>query len=96
MIIRQQSDNVTSAESIHESVNSLTAKHKNAQIELLESSMDDYPDADEVELLERGGRVAITTAATKLARDALVLMVVPHMDFNQDFLNRVRQGEIKN
>ncbi|KAJ0171574.1 hypothetical protein K1T71_013124 [Dendrolimus kikuchii] len=95
VIIRQQSDNVTSSNSIHESLGAIATKHKNTQIETLESSMDDFPDADEVELFERAGRVAITTAATKLARDALVLIVVPHMDYNQDFLNRVRMNTIQ-
>lgn len=95
VLIRQQSDNTTSADPIRDTLATLMGKHKNAQIEVLESTMDDYPDADEVELQERGGRVAIITAATKLTRDALVLMVVPHMDYNQDFLNRVRMNTIQ-
>lgn len=43
----------------------------------------------EPSLYERLGRRALRELGAALPPDALVLLAVPHLEFNQDFLNRV-------
>ncbi|CAB3244808.1 unnamed protein product [Arctia plantaginis] len=44
--------------------------------------------------LQRAQLAALDAALPLLARDALVLLTVPHAEFSQDFLNRVRMNTI--
>uniref|UniRef100_A0A2A4J776 Hexosyltransferase n=1 Tax=Heliothis virescens TaxID=7102 RepID=A0A2A4J776_HELVI len=74
----------------------LRQRHSGAQIHVLEAAgapgiSGDLP---EYEALLHSGAGAFSAAATHVSRDALMLLLVPHAEFNQDFLNRVRMNTI--
>ncbi|XP_063833830.1 uncharacterized protein LOC135082999 [Ostrinia nubilalis] len=46
------------------------------------------------EWAQRLQKVALSMALPRLSKDTLILLSVPHMEFNQDFLNRVRMNTI--
>ncbi|XP_028029489.1 chondroitin sulfate synthase 2 [Bombyx mandarina] len=79
-----------------ETVAALKSRHKDAQIEVVETSLESpsHEHASEVELLQEAQRAALALALQRVPRDSLVLLAVPHIDFNQDFLNRVRMNTI--
>ncbi|XP_047540017.1 chondroitin sulfate synthase 2 [Vanessa atalanta] len=78
-----------------EALRALGEKHRGAQLEVLLGARGPVEaDASEAELQQYAARVALTTAMPRLSRDALFLLSLPHMEFTEDFLNRVRMNTI--
>ncbi|CAH2097992.1 unnamed protein product [Euphydryas editha] len=50
--------------------------------------------ASESELQRYAARAALPTLLPHVSRDALLLLALPHMEFTEDFLNRVRMNTI--
>ncbi|CAG4952013.1 unnamed protein product [Parnassius apollo] len=80
---------------VRDAVRELAAKHRGADLDLMETELDVEREAagegegeSEDEVLASGQRLALRVALPRLPPDQLVLLGVPHMDFNQDFLNR--------
>lgn len=72
----------------------LRRRHAGAQLHVLQTSSGGAPPAlhEYGGLLQAGGR-AIDAAAPHVSRDALLLLLPPHAEFNQDFLNRVSAAD---
>ncbi|CAK1591374.1 unnamed protein product [Parnassius mnemosyne] len=85
---------------VRDAVRDLAAKHRGADLELMETELEEGESAEEgtaeseEEELAVAQRLALRVALPRLSQDQLVLLAVPHMDFNQDFLNRVRMNTI--
>ncbi|XP_059061296.1 LOW QUALITY PROTEIN: chondroitin sulfate synthase 2 [Achroia grisella] len=52
------------------------------------------PPGRDAERAARAATAALAAAGPRLPRRALLLLAAPHMDFNEDFLNRVRMNTI--
>lgn len=80
---------------LQEGIGALVTQH-HATAELVEArEVLDGAGADEAALYARAGHCAVRELGARLPADALVLIVVPHLEFNQDFLNRVRMNTIR-
>ena len=64
-------------------------QHASDQHEPGQHTPGQYAPRSDAELLAAAQRVALATALPRLAHDALVLLLDPRVDFNEDFLNRV-------
>ncbi|XP_052750880.1 chondroitin sulfate synthase 2 isoform X2 [Galleria mellonella] len=76
------------AAALRDAVAALAARHRGAQLDVLDAA----PAAAAGE--GRAAAAALAAARAHVPRDALLLLAVPHMDFNEDFLNRVRMNTI--
>ncbi|CAH2057531.1 unnamed protein product, partial [Iphiclides podalirius] len=86
-------------EPLREAVAALAEKHRGAQLELVEGELaaaaeETLEGESAEELLVRAQQLALERALPRAAPDQLVLLSAPHMEFNEDFLNRVRMNTI--
>lgn len=80
-----------------EALGALAERHPGAVLEVLQAASEALaagealpPDPSEAELQHYAARVALPTVLPRVSRDALLLLALPHMEFTEDFLNRVR------
>ncbi|KAM3956809.1 chondroitin polymerizing factor [Aphomia sociella] len=78
---------------IRTAITSLMEKHRDAQIEVLETAAE-VAAGSRYRREQRAATAALATALPRVPRDALVLLAVPYMEFNEEFLNRVRMNTI--
>ncbi|XP_072947915.1 chondroitin sulfate synthase 2 [Epargyreus clarus] len=99
VIVLVSSGNVTSAEmesgatEVREAVRALLERHRGARIDVVETSVGAGDAAGDA-----GGdaarAAALAAGLPRAPRDALVLLAEPDLEFNEDFLNRVRMNTI--
>ncbi|KAG6453946.1 hypothetical protein O3G_MSEX008411 [Manduca sexta] len=97
VVVVQGADNATAAvdptKEVRDAIKALAARYPAAQLDVLEADADaDGVTAGEVQA--HASAAALSLALTRVSRDTLLLLAVPHMEFNQDFLNRVRMNTI--
>lgn len=80
-----------------EALGALAERHPGAVLEVLQAASEALAagealpaDPSEAELQQYAARVALPTVLPRVSRDALLLLALPHMEFTEDFLNRVR------
>lgn len=81
-------NDTAAARPVRAAAEGLRARHSGAQLLVLEAGLG-APDEAEYAALLAGGALALEAAAPHVSRDALLLLLPPHAEFNQDFLNRV-------
>lgn len=95
LVIVGNANETTALEPIRSEVEALRQRHSGATLTVLDAPgpapLAALPEYDA--LLAAGG-VALAVAAPHTSRDALLLLLPPHAEFNQDFLNRVRMNTI--
>lgn len=80
-------------------VGSLARRHAGAQLDVLDVADEDAPEPPGAEpegaRLLRAQRLALAAALPRLPRDSLLLLLAPHAEYNQDFLNRVSHASLQ-
>ncbi|XP_060803763.1 chondroitin sulfate synthase 2 [Amyelois transitella] len=87
-------DDSTITAPLRSSLSALQQKHNTARLELVSIKAARPAGAGDAEAGRRSARAALAGALPRLAKDALVLVAAPHMEFNEEFLNRVRMNTI--
>ncbi|XP_041971267.1 chondroitin sulfate synthase 2 [Aricia agestis] len=78
---------------IRDEVRALSDKYRGASLELAEASAAAAGDG-ELAIQATAARAAMLTSITRAPRDALLLLALPHMEYTEEFLNRVRMNTI--
>ncbi|KPJ20759.1 Chondroitin sulfate synthase 2 [Papilio xuthus] len=99
MLVLATRNDSAAFEPVRAAVEALAGAHRGAQLDVLEAPLAAPADAadaseDPHELLARAQLAALREALPRLPLDTLVLLGVPHMEFNEEFLNRVRMNTI--
>ncbi|KAL0812189.1 hypothetical protein ABMA28_009566 [Loxostege sticticalis] len=94
VVVRTLGEDESSLEAAREAVNILAGKHRNAQLDVLSAAVPAPTYMPDYAWTERLQKVALNMALPRVPKDTLILLSVPHMEFNQDFLNRVRMNTI--
>lgn len=93
LVIVSDGNDTAPGETLRAAVSELSARHAGASLVVLEASAA-LGAAPEYEVLRRAQAAGAREALAHVPRDALVLQMVPHAEFSQDFLNRVRMNTI--
>ncbi|KAF9407525.1 hypothetical protein HW555_012481, partial [Spodoptera exigua] len=95
LVIVGNANETTAIEPIRAEVEALRQRHSGATLTVLDTPGPAHLAAlPEYDALLAAEGVALTVAAPHTSRDALLLVLPPHAEFNQDFLNRVRMNTI--
>ncbi|KAJ8710941.1 hypothetical protein PYW08_009456 [Mythimna loreyi] len=82
-----------STAALEPALEALRARHAGAQLLLLEAPAPrELAAAPQYAALQLASSAALEAALAHVSRDALLLLLPPHAEFNQDFLNRVRMN----
>ncbi|XP_053612935.1 chondroitin sulfate synthase 2 [Plodia interpunctella] len=90
----EETEDDSTTEPIRSAIAALQQKHAGVKLELVTSRVARARGASEAAAGARAARGALEAALSRVSRDALVLVLVPNVEFNEEFLNRVRMNTI--
>ncbi|XP_028169968.1 uncharacterized protein LOC114359689 [Ostrinia furnacalis] len=93
VVIRAPGEDESALEATRAALDVLSARHRGASLQAVGAALAPAALPDH-EWAQRLQKVALSMALPRLSKDTLILLSVPHMEFNQDFLNRVRMNTI--